>query len=274
MGPFLDNLRGRFRSATRVIDPSRFPRGMQACIPFLDPTFTNIVPQTHLFDTWPIHRGVAVGYRPSEAGWGVKFSGATGSTNVLGWRAKYTSIFSIEALFVTGSTVSNLICEFNNNATATTMTTHQALAFNGAGQLTFYVFDGSVKVAADTTTTYQANTLYHACGVADGTAITLYLNGKPVASTACGPSPNPWNAGGPYFVVGAGTHFQLNTNLAADATVLHAGWADLPWTPAEVWERANDPFSYLRDTDLEFLTGSAALPPVFRASRYFTMFPP
>lgn len=274
MGPLFTRNSGRFRVPTPGrIDPGRFPRGMRTCIPFLDPSFCDIGPGGRYADRWP-RRGSAVSYFPSESGWGAKFSGATGGTNCLSWKAQFTSIFSIDILFRTGSSVtSQLLCEFNNVADGTSNTTHQALAFNGSSQLTFYVYDGTVKVATDSSTTYAANTLYHACGVADGTNIRLYLNGRLVATTACGASPDPWNGTGPYFIVGAGTHFQLSANLASSATVLHAGWADLPWTPAEVWERAVDPFSYLSSDEDEFLL-SVIQPPAFRSNAMFAMFPP
>jgi hypothetical protein len=229
------------------------PRGLILSVPFTGPDFCNLAPSTAvagasapgISEVWPSNRGSAIKSSFGPHGYGAVFSGATGSTNCLGYRCRKTGVFSIEFLFRTGSSITTVqIGSYNGNANGGNGSNDGNIGFDSSGRMYFDVYDAGAaghKTATDTSTTYAANTVYHAVGVADGTNIRLYLNGRQVASTAAGSTDISYSVGS-FFCLGASSVLG-GTPVQSDVTLFLANVATLPWTPAEVLARAQDPFS-------------------------------
>ncbi len=220
--------------------------------------------QTIANSVWPHNRGSAVTYVPSSVGWGAKFSGATGSTNLLSYEMVIPGRFSFEVFFRTGASVtSRSLVGFNAAYAGNSATQALGIYFDGSSHLNLHTYETGVTdhFATDSTTTYAANTVYHVVGTGDGTNIRLYLNGVQVASaTATVEDTSDFSP--PVLCVGACNQGAsgAGTNMAADCTMLLVNLAEKCWTPGEVLARAFDPFGFLQfenDQLFSLLKGTA-----------------
>lgn len=222
------------------IDPALAPRGLKICLPFADPAWTALGPR---FPVYPAHVGSTIVQAPTYAGTGPKFSNITGATNSIGYQVDFTSNVTLEVLFISGSAINaQSICMWNQNNDGSNVTEDKGFFFDSSSRLNGYVFSGGATPVTDTTTTYTANTLYHAVLVADGVHATLYLNGKQVAQVAATSSYTGYS--NPVFWIFGSTNTSGGL-IAASHTMLLANYSSEAWSPEEVAQRAADPFNFL-----------------------------
>lgn len=237
-----------------TIGPFGAPRGLFLCAPMASPGFwaaRNIKSSNAIGGLRPA--GISAGATFGKTRFGAGFS--PGSTGTVGYptNGNLSTPFSIEILFMTGSTLASTEVGGWNQAVDGSSGAHDKdIYFDSSSRLTAYTYASSF--ATDTTTTYATNTLYHAVATLDGTTLRLYINGYQVATVAATGSYNSYGSSA-FWCVGAGgfgssTHITLLSNLA-----------DVCWTPAEVMGRALDPFGFLEWADdwaMNFEAGAVA----------------
>lgn len=240
------------------IDWALAPRGLKLCLPFADAAMANVGP---FYLANPAHIGSTVTQVPTVAGSGVRFSNVSGGTNSVGYQTDFTSNFSLEILFISGPTINSLsICMYNQSSDGTNVTEDKGFYFDSSSRLNGYVFSGGATPVTDVTTTYAANTLYHAILVGDGVHATLYLNGKQVAQVAATSSFTGYS--NPAFWVFGAVQTSSGT-LASNITMLLANYSSVPWSPTEIELRASDPFNFLifpEDDILATIVGASTGP--------------
>lgn len=168
------------------------------------------------------------------------------TSNVLTWRLNPPAKVTVEVLFITGGALTDrIVGGFNDAADGTGTNGDKTLYFNGSDDLTFYAYDGSGHTATDTTTVFATNTLYHAVGTQEGTALNLYVNGVNTAVSSCGNSQTSYAATS-HFVLGSTIKGVDNTLRKSNMTVLFAAVSTVGWNANQVLARYNDIYSFLQ----------------------------
>lgn len=240
MHPPLKKFRGAFKPPGQPrIDFSLAPRGLILSLAPSD----NVFYANHAqgISTFPGNRGSTVKYGPNAFGAGAQFSSVTGATNSVGFSsaAAFPTPNSLEALLVTGPSVTSEHLFGCNNNVAGTGTGDHAVFFNSSSQLSATAFDGNSRTAVDTVNTYQPRTLYHIVVTWDSSNQTIYVNGVQVAQSIFLGSSFSQN-----FVFGANSVSGPGA-LASGCTILLYNVYREVLTVEEIQQRALDPFSFL-----------------------------
>lgn len=233
-----------------VIGAFGVPRGLALCIPFATASFhaaRNLTNGTPVGGLAPAFIGGSTVLKPTKAGAGVQCIG-TGAAFTVGYgTAPISTPFSIEILFYSGAVITSAaLGGINKSSDGTSGNYDKTLAFNAAGQLSAYVYNGGGITATDTTTTYAINTIYHVGMTVNGVNLILYLNGYQVASVACTTTDSSYGASAFFCIGGTRCNFiSPDATNTSYATILLANIANVAWTPAEWKERALNPFGFL-----------------------------
>jgi len=134
-----------------------------------------------------------------------------------------------------------------------------------------YIYDGGVRTL-NGNTVLVAGKVYHVVGVADGSTLSIYVNGVLDAT------PLPVANGGytgytnPVFVVGYGNPTS-NMNGTTTDTIIHAIFANQAWSAEEVKQRYLDPYGFLVPVEGDVGVTSLAAPSVISGTGAVTEAP-